>query len=184
MKGSEQRLLLNLARESIRTYFLGKKPDTTHVRQFSEKHGVFVTLHDRHGRLRGCIGFPMPTHPLFVGVVEAARSAAFMDPRFSPLKGEELSEVRIEVSVLSKPELIKVAHYNDYLRNIKIGEDGLILESPLGSGLLLPQVASENNMNVTNFLNALSQKAGLSFNAWKDKTSKIYKFQAEVFSEN
>ena len=184
MHGADKRLLLNLARESIRTYFSGKKPDLTHVRKFSERQGVFVSLHDRTGRLRGCVGYPGPNQPLYVGIVEAARNAAFHDSRFPPLKEDELSDIAIEVSVLTKPELLHVDHYNYYPRNINIGTDGLIIEHPQGTGLLLPQVALENNLNAQSFLNAVAQKAGLSFNAWKDQGVKIYRFRAEIFSEN
>jgi hypothetical protein len=183
MEEKDQRLLLNLARESIRTYFLKSKPEASQVKKFSEKRGVFVTLHDKRGKLRGCIGFPMPTHPLYLGVIECARSAAFHDPRFPPLKEEELTDVTIEISVLTEPKLIEVSHYNDYSKKIVIGTDGLIIESGYNSGLLLPQVAKENNFNVPSFLNCLCQKAGLSFNAWREPNTKIYKFQAEVFSE-
>ena len=72
---------------------------------------------------------------------------------------------------------------NDYLNEIKNGQDGLIIRSIYGSGLLLPQVATEHHMTNAQFLNALSQKAGLTFDAWKDLNNQISKFQAEVFSE-
>ncbi|MBN1792886.1 AmmeMemoRadiSam system protein A [Candidatus Woesearchaeota archaeon] len=183
MKVEDKKTLLALARDSIYTYFQGKKPELSSVKRFSEKQGVFVTLHDKHGRLRGCIGFPIASHPLYVGVVEAARSAAFHDPRFPPLREDEFGETVIEISVLTIPKLIEISHYSDYLKKIIIGVDGLILEGPFGSGLLLPQVATENDFNIQRFLNCLSQKAGLGFNAWKDKENRIYSFQADVFSE-
>jgi uncharacterized protein len=183
MDDTAKRLLLNLARESIRSYFLGKKPDLSQVKQFSEKRGVFVTLHDKRGKLRGCIGYPSAVHPLYIGITEAARSAAFHDSRFPPIKEDDLSGIMIEISVLSPPKLIEIGHYNDYQKKIDLGTDGLILEGPYGSGLLLPQVAVEHNFNTSSFLNALSQKAGLSFNAWRDPVNKVYKFQAEIFSE-
>jgi uncharacterized protein len=183
MDDKDHRLLLNLARESIRTAFASKKPDLTHVKKYDNKQGVFVSLYDRRGKLRGCIGYPSPTHALYIGIVEAARNAAFRDSRFVPLKEEELNDIRIEISVLSRPQLIEVSHYNDFVKKIEIGKDGLVVENPYGAGLLLPQVALENNFNVQSFLNCASQKAGLSFNAWKEKNTKVYKFQAEVFSE-
>ena len=71
------------------------------------KQGCFVTLKIDE-KLRGCIGFPEPVFPLYKSIIESAKSAAFSDPRFLPLKKEELDEVEIEVSVLTKPELIKV----------------------------------------------------------------------------
>jgi uncharacterized protein len=183
MKESDQKLLLKLARESIRTYFKGKKPDMKAVSHLSQKQGVFVTLHDKNGELRGCIGFPMPVYPLNMAIVEGARSAAFRDPRFPPLDEDELKDTMIEISVLTLPEPVKVKHPNDYMEEINIGEDGLIIEGPYGSGLLLPQVATENNFNVQTFLNCLCQKAGMGFSCWKDLGNKISKFQAIVFNE-
>ena len=183
MNKNDKKLLLELARESIKTYFAGKKPNMDKVKHLSEKRGVFVTLHKK-GDLRGCIGFPLPAYSLNTAVVEASRSAAFHDPRFPPLDEDELNNVEIEISVLTVPELIKVNHSNDYMKEIKIGEDGLVIEGSFGSGLLLPQVAPENNFNVQTFLNCLCQKAGMSFYAWKDLKNKISKFQAEVFNES
>ncbi|HJX05373.1 MAG TPA: AmmeMemoRadiSam system protein A [Candidatus Nanoarchaeia archaeon] len=183
MENSDKKFLLALARESIKSYFDDEKPDMSKVKHLREKRGVFVTLHDKYGELRGCIGFPMPTYPLNMAIVEAARSAAFHDPRFPPLKKEEMEEVEIEISVLTVPEEIKVKHPNEYLKAINIGEDGLVIHGDFCSGLLLPQVATENNFNVPTFLNCLCQKAGMGFSCWKDLKNKISKFQAEVFNE-
>ncbi|MFH0870706.1 MAG: AmmeMemoRadiSam system protein A [archaeon] len=183
MNDKDKKLLLKLARESISTYFSGKKPDMSETKHLTEKRGVFVTLHEKRGKLRGCIGFPTPAYSLCTAIAEAARSAAFQDPRFKQLSQPELNDIYIEISVLTVPELIKVTHSNDYLKMIKIGEDGLIIEGSYGSGLLLPQVATENAFSIQQFLNCLCQKAGLGFNDWKDISNKIYKFQAIIFSE-
>jgi len=183
MEKSDKKFFLVLARESIRSYFDDGKPDMSKVKHLSAKQGVFVTLHDKSGDLRGCIGFPLPVYPLNMAIVEAARSAAFHDPRFPPLKEEELDKVEIEISVLSLPQEIKVKHPSEYSEKIKVGEDGLIIQGDYGSGLLLPQVATENNFNVQTFLNCLCQKAGMGFSCWKDLNNKISKFQAEVFNE-
>lgn len=179
----DKKLLLELARESIKTYFSGKKPNMDKVKHLSDKQGVFVTLH-KDGELRGCIGFPIPTYSLNTAIIEAARSAAFFDPRFPALKKSELDHIDIEISILSIPKEIKVSHADEYKNKIKIGEDGLIIKGAFGSsGLLLPQVATENNFNVQTFLNCLCQKAGLGFKSWKDLDNKISKFQAEIFNE-
>lgn len=182
MNKTDKKLLLKLARESIKTYFIGKKPSMEKVKHLFEKRGVFVTLHEDED-LRGCIGFPMPVYSLNTAIVEAARSAAFHDPRFPPLEENELEKIEIEISVLTVPQEIKVSHSNEYLDKIKIGEDGLIIQGPSGSGLLLPQVATENGFNVSQFLNCLCQKAGMGFNCWKELDNKISKFQAIVFNE-
>jgi uncharacterized protein len=183
MDDKDKRLLLKLARDSIKTYFSGQKPELKEAKHLSQKMGIFVTLHDKRGKLRGCIGYPTPAYPLYLAVVEAARSAAFHDPRFPPVVEEELESLDIEISLLTAPALIMITHYNDYMKAISIGTDGLIIEGQGRSGLLLPQVATENDFNAQNFLNCLCQKAGMGFNDWKDPSNKIYKFQAEVFSE-
>lgn len=182
MEKSDKKLLLELARESIKTYFQKKKPNMSKVKHLGEKQGVFVTLH-KNNDLRGCIGFPMPVYPLNMAIVESARSAAFHDPRFPPVTEKELKDIEIEISVLTVPEEIKVSHPSDYKKKIKIGRDGLIINGAFGSGLLLPQVATENNFNVEAFLNCLCQKAGMSFNCWKELDNKIEKFEAIIFNE-
>ena len=181
-KPSDGRLLIKLARESISSYFLQKEPDISIVKQFSDKQGVFVTLY-KNKQLRGCIGFPEPVFPLFEAIIKSARSAAFEDPRFPPLQKEELKHIKIEISVLTVPSLIEVKKSDDYLKKIKIGKDGLIIRSSLGSGLLLPQVATEYNWDVKEFLGHLCEKAWLKQDAWKDINNQIYKFQAQIFKE-
>ena len=120
--------LIKLARSSINAYFSNAESKVSDKikNKFNAKQGVFVTL-TIDGELRGCIGFPEPILALYEAVIESARSAAFSDPRFSPLVKEELDKVHIEISVLSVPELIKVKKPEDYLKKIKIGSDGLII---------------------------------------------------------
>lgn len=183
MLKADKKLLLSLARESIMTYFEGKEPNISKVKHLHEKHGVFVTLHE-DGELRGCIGYPRPSHPLYFAVIEASRGAAFGDPRFPPLIRSEMSKIHIEISVLTEPKPILVKSPDEYAKHIRIGKDGLIIESDIGSGLLLPQVATEHHFTPVQFLNCLSQKAGLPFSAWKDLDNRILSFQAEIFSEN
>ena len=174
--------LIKLARESISSYFSDSdvKVDENIKKKFSSKQGVFVTL-NINGELRGCIGYPEPVLPLYEAVVSAAKSAGFSDPRFGPLSEEEFKKIEIELSVLSVPELIKVSKFEDYIGKIKIGEDGLIIRSEFGSGLLLPQVFVEYGCDVVKALEMTCQKAGLSSDAWKELDNKIYKFQAQIF---
>ena len=181
-KPSDGKLFIKLARESISSYFLQKEPDISTVKQFSDRQGVFVTLY-KNEQLRGCIGFPEPVFPLFEAIIKAARSAAFEDPRFPPLQKEELKHIKIEISVLTVPTLIKVKKPEDYLKEIKIGKHGLIIRSTHGSGLLLPQVATEYKWGVGEFLRHLCEKAWLKQDAWKNTNNSIYKFQAQIFKE-
>jgi len=181
---SRAKKLVKLARDSISSYFDNKELAIADSikKEFGEKQGVFVTLYLGE-ELKGCIGFPEPVLPLYEAIVEAARSAAFSDPRFPSLRAEEFKELKIEISVLTKPEEIKVKEPSEYPSNVKIGEDGLIIKGMYGSGLLLPQVATEWNFDSEEFLNQVCVKAGLEPNYWRKEKCKIYKFQAQIFNE-
>ncbi|MEM2320850.1 MAG: TIGR00296 family protein [Candidatus Bathyarchaeia archaeon] len=151
-----------------------------------EKRGVFVTINSIVGgekSLRGCIGFPYPIYPLVRAVIEAAIESATRDPRFPPMKMEELNQVVFEVSVLTEPELIEVKSPLEYPSKIKVGEDGLIIERGFYRGLLLPQVPIEWGWNEEEFLCQCCLKAGLPPDCWLLKETKIYKFQAMIFEE-
>jgi uncharacterized protein (TIGR00296 family) len=157
--------------------------------KFKEKCGVFVTINKtekgKEGKheLRGCIGFPYPTHTLAQAVAEAAISSATQDPRFHPMKAEELDHVVFEVSVLTPPEAVEVASPKDYCSNIKVGKHGLIVERSYCKGLLLPQVPVELKWDEEEFICQCCLKAGLPPDSWLLKGTKIYKFQAIIFEE-
>lgn len=169
--------LIKLARKSINSKFSNQE---IKFDDNSEKKGVFVTLHTYpDNELRGCIGFIEPVYKLKEAISKAAILSAFSDPRFYPLRKEEIDKIIIEISVLTKPALIK----NDYLKNIKIGEDGLIIEHKDYSGLLLPQVFTEHKCNAKKALEMTCNKAGLDTSAWKEKDCKVYKFQVQIFKE-
>ncbi len=177
--------LIKLARDSIVAYFSKKDADAdkTVKKEFSSNQGVFVTL-NAGGQLRGCIGFPEPAYPLYDGVIKAARSAAFSDPRFMPLTEKEFKGVSVEVSVLTPPKVIEVRNPEDYTKKIKIGRDGLIVKGTFNSGLLLPQVAVEQKWNAKTFLDQTCVKAGLEPSTWQDfDACRVYSFQSQVFSE-
>ena len=174
--------LLMLARSTVKDYFNDGKLSIQKT-DFNEKQGVFVTLHDNKGGLRGCIGYPYPTFPLGEAVQRAAISAAFEDTRFRRLSSQELGDILFEISVLTKPELIEVKRPEEYLKKIKIGTDGLIIEHGLNSGLLLPQVAIEHGFDAEEFLENTCWKAGLAPDMWSDMKTRIYKFQAQIFNE-
>jgi uncharacterized protein (TIGR00296 family) len=150
---------------------------------FQEKQGVFVTLHTypEHD-LRGCIGIPLPVMMLSDAIIESAQSAT-QDPRFPPLAASELPVVIIELTVLTKPELIKVKQPKEYLSHIIIGRDGLIVEQGFYKGLLLPQVPVEQGWDKAEFLSYTCTKAGLLPDAWFEKTTKISKFSGQIFTE-
>lgn len=173
--------LVKLARQSVVSYF--SKQEIKSPEGFEKKQGVFVTLLTLKHDLRGCIGFPEPIYPLGEGVIKAARYAAFSDPRFLPLKQEELNEIIFEVSILTKPELIKVSSPDEYLKKIEIGKHGLIVEEGSFKGLLLPNVALDYKWTIEDFLNHTCLKANLLEETWREGSCKIYKFQTEIFKE-
>ncbi|MEM5793190.1 MAG: TIGR00296 family protein [Candidatus Aenigmatarchaeota archaeon] len=182
MNNKDGKELLDLARRSVEKY-LQKKWKLEETR-FKEKMGVFVSIHTINGELRGCIGYPYPVLPLGEAVQKAAISAAFEDPRFPPIARDELNRVVFEISVLTKPKLIEVKDPKDYLKEVRIGEDGIIIERGFYSGLLLPQVAIEHKLSVKEFLDHTCMKAGMNPRCWLDKDVKVYKFQAQIFKES
>jgi AmmeMemoRadiSam system protein A len=172
-----RRPLLVLARRAIVDAVLFQKcidgipPDEV----FAEKRGVFVTLTLR-GRLRGCIGTVEAFEPLGESIARCAAGAALHDPRFTPVRADELHELRIELSVLSPPEPILPA-------DIEIGKHGLLISRGSRRGLLLPQVAGEHKFSREQFLEATCRKAGLDAKAWQEPQTQISGFFCEVFSE-
>jgi uncharacterized protein len=175
-------VLIKLARDSISTFFSGNNLYLNDTDKFKDKLGVFVTL-NKFEKLRGCIGYPEPVLELQRAVIEASRSAAFCDPRFPTVTQDELEDITIEISVLTRPKLIEVSETSEYLDNIKIGKHGLIIRSNYGSGLLLPQVFAEYESTPKEALEMTCQKAGLQKDAWKKTDIKIYSFNAQVFEE-
>jgi len=177
--------LLRLARESLEgavrsggMHKMPQKPDLRDAPQSTlAKMGAFVTLNDRAtGALRGCIGEIMPMRPLAEAVAARAVDSALRDPRFSPVSERELGGIRVEVSALTPPR--PVASWRD----IVLGRDGMTLEKGRAFAVFLPQVAPEQGWDLETTLSYLSQKAGLSADAWRDG-AKFETFQAEVFHE-
>lgn len=177
----EKRKLLFLARRAIQSNF-SEDGLKVQIKEENLKHrmGVFVTINTTDGELRGCIGFLKPEMPLWQATAQAAKMAAFQDPRFPPMTSEEVKDVLIEITVLGKLEKIK---YKD-VKKIKVGEEGLYVMLGPMSGLLLAQVAKEHKWGAQEFLEQTCTKANLPRNAYKDPSCKIYKFTCNYFSEN
>jgi AmmeMemoRadiSam system protein B/AmmeMemoRadiSam system protein A len=174
----ERSRLLALARETIEDRLQGKKITQGEgaAGVLKEERGVFVSLHKK-GKLRGCIGYIEGRKPLLEAVREMAQSAAFEDPRFSPLRREEMKDLDIEISVLTP--LKEVSDINE----IEVGTHGIYLTRGFFSGLLLPQVATQYGWDRVTFLEETCRKAGLPPQAWKDKKTRIYIFSADIFGE-
>jgi AmmeMemoRadiSam system protein A len=171
----ERELLLRLAHRSIEAALEGRKLDlTAPTAHLDEMQGAFTSLH-LHGRLRGCIGFIVPQHSLYRTVAEAARAAAFEDPRFQPVTADEAANLAIEISVLSPPRPIRPDE-------VVVGLHGLILTKDGRRGLLLPQVPVEWNWDRETLLSQTCVKAGLPPDAWMQDVD-LQAFTAEVFSD-
>ena len=175
--------LLNIAKESVKYYLENgekmEKPEDYPI-ELDEKLGVFVTLNKNY-RLRGCIGYPEPILPAIEATMEVAVAAAVNDPRFPQVSIMEFDDLEFEVTVLTKPKIIEVAHPDQYFDEIEIGRDGLIIQKGYSRGLLLPQVATENKFNVEEFLENTCMKAGISADSWMDESCDVSKFQGQIF---
>ena len=175
--------LLSLAEKAIEHYLTtNEKLDVPedHPLELDEKLGVFVTL-NKNNDLRGCIGYAEPIEPAIKATIDVAIAAAFNDPRFPQITEDEFEKLDFEVTVLTQPELIEIAHYNQYFDEIEIGRDGLIVQKGYSRGLLLPQVAMENLLDVESFLEHTCMKAGISADSWMDESCDVYKFQGQIF---
>ena len=170
---ADKKLLKEIAYESIRDSLDGKPiRNTTHA-TLNVKCGAFVSLH-KHGRLRGCIGHFGEDYPLYEIVAEMARAAAFEDPRFTPVRREELDDIDIEISVLTPMRRIQS------LDEFELHRHGIYIRKGYRSGTFLPQVADEVNWTKEEFVAHCSQdKAGLGWDGWRD--AELYVYEAIVF---
>ncbi len=183
LRSGEVRDLITLGRKAILSVLEGKdlEVDDSLKERFKEKKGVFVTLLTyEEKKLRGCVGIPYPVYPLWRAVIEASIGSAFRDPRFEPLKREELDRVILELSLLTQPEEILS---DRVLEEIQVGRDGLIVEKGRLKGLLLPQVPVREGWDVEEFLRHTCLKAGMDPNCWREKDVRIYRFTTEVWEE-
>lgn len=139
----------------------------------------FVTLQIDNA-LRGCIGNLEASRPLVSDVADNAFSAAFRDPRFSPVSRSEYRQLDIHISVLSTPEAIDFRDEEDLLRRIRPGIDGLILEAHGRRGTFLPSVW-DSLPDAASFLGHLKQKAGLSEDFWSDEL-RMWRYTATSIS--
>lgn len=187
----EGEYLVKLARESLETRLnTGSEmtaPEDCPFPKLLEKSGVFVTLR-KHGQpvddsLRGCIGMIEPRESLLLGVIHMAIAAGLEDPRFPEVRASELDNIDFEITAMTVPKVLADKNPEAIKESIKIGRDGLIMERGHQRGLLLPQVPVEYNWDVDMFLRHTCNKAWLPEDAWKQKDTKIYAFQGEIFEE-
>jgi uncharacterized protein len=173
----DKNLLLQIAREAISSSIgnVSIPRLEPHSMMLQEKRGCFVSV-KINGKLRGCIGNFISDKPLYQLVQEMAVSAATRDPRFYPMKKEDLAHFDLEISVLTP--LRKISS----IEEIEVGVHGLYIEKNYSRGVLLPQVALEYGWDRETFLNQTSMKAGLDPDGWKEGAD-IYVFSADVFNK-
>lgn len=178
LTATERRRLLQIARQTIAQQLdQGRfEPVPADTPGLSRPGGAFVTLH-LHGQLRGCIGTFVSERPLVQTVQEMAVSAAQRDPRFPPLRPEEVAEIDLEISVLSP------LHPLEDPQKVEIGRHGVYITRGFHSGVLLPQVATEQGWDRETFLDHTCLKAGLPPGCWREPGTRIEVFEAQVFGE-
>jgi MEMO1 family protein len=185
LKTHQGQALVKLARQSIAER-LGKKsikvdPDAMADVAFQDHRGTFVTL-TINKQLRGCIGNLNSTESILAGIKRNAVSAAFHDPRFSPLKAHELHQVDIEVSILTEPQRLEYGDSKDLLSKLRVHVDGVILSKGSTSATFLPQVW-EQLPRPEQFLSHLCMKAGLPADDWEKSRLDILTYQVQYFEE-
>ncbi len=177
-----QQQLLDLAEASIRHGLDHGRPLNPEPDEYpaipTQAGASFVTLH-RHGELRGCIGSLEAHQPLLVDVAHNAFAAAFSDPRFPPLEKSELPGLEMHISLLSPTTPIHFQSEAELLRQLRPGEDGLVLEEGRHRGTFLPSVWQQLP-TAELFLRHLKQKAGLPPDYWSH-TLRVSRYTTESF---
>jgi len=169
--------LLRIARATLREHLATGylPPGAPHRKSLLRRAGAFVTVKVA-GKLRGCMGRIEADKPLYLAVEELTVAAASRDPRFDPVRSEELRDVRLTVSVLSPPEPASA-------EDVVLGQHGLVVTKGPRRGLLLPQVAVEHGLSVERFFDETCAKAGLPRGAWRDPGTTVERFTTDSFSE-
>ena len=178
LTAEEQKILLDVAREAVRACTLREEsaPPVIDTPRLQENRGCFVCI-KIDGILRGCIGNFISDKPLYLLVREMAQAASCRDPRFYPMKPEDLERFELEISVLTPMQKISS------IEEIQVGTHGLYIEKNSFRGVLLPQVATEYGWDREMFLGQTCLKAGLKKTDWQEGAD-INIFSAQVFSES
>ncbi len=184
IKDEEGYYLLSLAEKAVHDYVKEKKlfqPEKIKYDIAKKLGASFVTL-EKEGNLRGCIGSIIPYRELYKDVIENAVAAAAKDPRFTPVKPEELDSIDIKLSVLSFPKEIFYTDYMDLLNKIEPYKDGLIIRYANHQATFLPDVWYQIPDKEL-FLANLSYKAGLPPEFWKTGLLDVYKYHTKTFTK-
>lgn len=181
----QKKEMLALARTAITTFLETSKAPKIGVKEVApylkKPTGVFVTI-TIDGQLKGCIGHLTAIMPLYKDIIENAISAAFKDPRFMPLQKNELEKIRIEISILGKPEKMTYTDANDLLSKLTPLRDGVTISKGFYKATYLPQVWEELS-DKESFMCSLCMKAGLDPYTWKTEKIDVETYQVEKFEE-
>ena len=177
LSSDDCRALLDLARRAILSAVVEKRilDFSAYPITLTEPAGAFVTLR-QDGQLRGCVGQVESPDPLVETIARAAINAALHDPRFPAVGADEVGSLEIEISVLSPPAPVAPDE-------ILLGRHGLLIVKGENRGLLLPQVATERRWSSQRFLEETCAKASLPRDAWRESSTRVLAFAAEVFSD-
>jgi hypothetical protein len=188
IEAKDRKFLLDLARRTLSCVATNPASSVPAVNardlspRLSETKGCFVTLTE-NGELRGCIGHIVPQEALCQAVADNARNAAARDPRFQPVRPEEVNKIKIEISVLTTPQPLSFSSPEDLLNKLEPDEDGVVLRIGSAGATYLPQVW-EQLPDKVDFLNHLAQKAGCAPDDWRGRNVSVSIYHVEAFQES
>ncbi len=179
----EKKYLLQVARSALEAYFGIPTQETLPppTKKLLQDGATFVTL-TIDGQLRGCIGTLEAYQPLVDDVREHALAAALQDYRFPPLTAEELPQVKIEISRLTKPVRLEYHHPLELAKKIRPGIDGVVLQWRGRRATFLPQVW-EKIPSAEEFLDHLCMKMMVDPHLWRKTMLDVFVYQVEEFRE-
>jgi AmmeMemoRadiSam system protein A len=182
---SDRSFLLCLARQSIENYVHGDPVPPVEVNELSpllrEQGACFVTLTYR-GYLRGCVGALEPYQSLVEDVREHAIAAAFQDYRFPPVQANEIKDIEIEISYLTRPERLEYKDPDELMKILRPSIDGVVIRDGMKRATFLPQVW-EKIPDPEEFLEQLCLKMGSPADLWRRKKLDVMTYQVEEFHE-
>lgn len=175
------KLIIDICRQAIKSKFEPDIEEIKYPQVFGRIGACFVTL-EKNNTLRGCIGSVIARRPLINDIIMNAKNSAFSDPRFLPVQQNEISQLKIAVSILSEPKKISFTDENDLLRQMRPNIDGIIIKDGIYQAVYLPSVW-EQLPDKREFLETLKVKAGLNPDYFSD-TFEAYRFETVYIKEN
>lgn len=185
LSADQRQTLLLLARSTIATAVRQQPPPVPNSTDFDapliQQRACFVTI-EKDSHLRGCIGHLLPQKPLYKAVMDAARQAAFADPRFAPLQPDELDDITLEISLLSP--ILPLSHHSpaELLDQLEPFRHGVVLQFEDRTSTFLPQVWGQIP-DKTAFLDRLALKGGWDPATWRDARTRVSIYEVECFHE-